>query len=76
MVCGPEIDVDGIEDTEKREAPGNTVNDCLLAVGSELIDNGAEKEDVNEGPRKNQLNCCGNLRSTDQMRNAQGAGVM
>lgn len=41
VVCGPEVDVDGVEDAEEREAPGNAVDDGLLAAGEELVDDGA-----------------------------------
>ena len=44
------MDIDGIEDSEEREAPGNTVNDDTLALREELIDNCAEEEQMNERP--------------------------
>jgi hypothetical protein len=50
MICGPEIDVDGIEDAKKREPPGNAIDDGLLAVWEELVDDGAEEEGVDERP--------------------------
>lgn len=41
MVCGPEVDVNGTQDTEKGKAPGDAVNNDLLAGGKELVDNRA-----------------------------------
>jgi hypothetical protein len=46
----PEVDVDGIQDSEQRESPRDTVDDDALAMGEELIDDGAEEENVNDGP--------------------------
>jgi hypothetical protein len=47
---GPNIDVDGIEEAEGGEAPADTVDDDSLAVGGKLVDDGAEKEEVDERP--------------------------
>lgn len=49
-MCGPEVDVDGVKDAEEREAPGDAVNDDLLAVGEELIDNRPQEENVYHRP--------------------------
>jgi len=49
-VVGPQVDVDGIQDTEERETPRDTVNDDLLSTREELVDDGAEKENVNYSP--------------------------
>lgn len=46
----PNVDVDRVEDSEEGEAPANTVDNDRLAVGGELIKDGAEEEEVNEGP--------------------------
>ena len=44
--------VDRIEDGEEGEAPGDAVDDDALAGGEELVDDGAEEEEVDEGPDK------------------------
>ena len=41
-VVGPKIDVDGVEATKKRQAPGDSVNDDSFSVGEELVDNGTK----------------------------------
>jgi hypothetical protein len=41
VVGGPEVDIDGVEDAEEREAPGDAVDDGLLAVGEELVNDGS-----------------------------------
>lgn len=48
----PEVDVDGIENTEERESPGNSVDDNSFSIGEELVDDGAEEEKVNNGPNQ------------------------
>lgn len=37
----PEIDIDGVEETEKRETPGDAIDDDFLSIGEELVDDGA-----------------------------------
>jgi len=48
----PEIDVDGVEDGEEGETPRNGVYDNHLSGREELIDDSAEKEDMDERPDK------------------------
>ena len=44
-------DEDCVEDGEEREPPGDSVDDDGLDVdGGELVDDGAEKEEVDERP--------------------------
>jgi len=50
MICGPEVDVDGIENAEKRKPPRNAIDDGLFACWEELVDDGAEEENVDERP--------------------------
>jgi len=51
MMVGPDCDEYSVEDGEEREPPGDPVdNDGLGVDGGELVDNGAEKEEVNDGP--------------------------
>jgi hypothetical protein len=47
---GPNIDVNGVEEAEGGEAPADTVDDDSLAVGGKLVDDGTEKEEVDERP--------------------------
>lgn len=51
----PHVDVDGVQDGEEGEAPGDAVNDDLLAAVEELVNHGSEEEQVDEGPRTNEL---------------------
>ena len=44
VVSGPDVHVDGVEDSEEGKAPADAVNYDLLAAIEELVDNGAEKE--------------------------------
>ena len=77
MVGSPETDVDGVEDAEEWEPPGDAVNDDTLASGEELVDNGPKKQDMDDGPTRYErtINCNKTVKSY-QMRNAHGAGVI
>jgi len=46
----PEIDVDGIQQDEERQAPVDGINDNLFAIVEELVDNGAEEQEMNNRP--------------------------
>jgi len=61
IVGCPQIDVDGIEDAEQRESPGDTVNDSTFAFGEELVDDGAEEKDVNQSPDEERPWCGGDV---------------
>ena len=50
VVPGPNVDVDGVEDGEEREPPADAVDDDLLSALKELVDDGAEEKEVDEGP--------------------------
>lgn len=54
MLPAPDIDVDGVEDAKEREAPGDSVNDHALAGREELVDDCAEKQQMNERPVETQ----------------------
>lgn len=43
MMAGPEIDVDGVQNGQERETPGDAVNDDALACGEELVDDGSKQ---------------------------------
>jgi len=43
MVGSPEIYVNGVEDAEEREPPGNTIDDDTLASREELVDDRSQK---------------------------------
>lgn len=58
IVTSPEIDVEGVEDTKEREPPGDTVNDNKLASGAELVDDGPKKQEMDDGPRRNEGVSC------------------
>ena len=50
VVPGPYVDVDSVEDGKEREPPADAINDDLLSALEELIDDGAEEKEVDEGP--------------------------
>jgi len=51
VVVGPNGDEDGVEDGEEREPPGDSVDHNRLCVsGGELVDDGAEEEEMDDGP--------------------------
>lgn len=51
VVVGPDGNEDCVEDGEERESPGDSVNHDGLGVGgSELVDDGAKKEEVDDRP--------------------------
>ena len=50
-MVGPNGDEDGVEDGEERESPGDSVDHDRLRVSrGELVDDGAEEEEVDDGP--------------------------
>jgi len=52
MMASPQVYVNSIEDTEQGETPGNVVNDDSLSKREELEDDGAQEQEVNEGPKE------------------------
>jgi hypothetical protein len=44
------MNVDRVENEKKRESPADTVDDGLLADGVELVDDIAEKKEMDNGP--------------------------
>lgn len=49
VAVGPQVDVDGAEESEEGEPPGDAVDDDRLAVVSEPVDDRAEQQQMNEG---------------------------
>jgi len=50
MLMSPEIDVDGVENSQEREAPGDAIDDDLFSGGEELVDDCGEEEKVDKRP--------------------------
>jgi hypothetical protein len=49
IVAGsPKSHIGGIENSQKCEAPVNSINDNLLSFRGKLIDDGTQKEEVNQ----------------------------
>ena len=46
----PESDVGGVQKAEKSETPMDTIDDNNFSSGAELIDDGSQKEKMNERP--------------------------
>ena len=42
VLRSPEVHIYGVEQRQKREAPGDPVNDNLLSVRGKLVDDGAQ----------------------------------
>ena len=43
MVGDPEVDVNGVKDTEEGEPPRDALNDSVVTILSELVDDGSEE---------------------------------
>jgi hypothetical protein len=39
--------IDGVQNAQQRETPGNAINDDLFTRGEELIDDGAQEQEMN-----------------------------
>lgn len=50
MVRSPQVDIDGIQDGEKREAPRNAIDDDRLSGREELVNDGEKEEKVDKRP--------------------------
>jgi hypothetical protein len=50
VMVDPQADIDGVQNTKERETPGNSVDDDGFALWPELIDDGAEEKQMDEGP--------------------------
>jgi uncharacterized protein YegJ (DUF2314 family) len=50
VMASPKIDVNGIEDGQKGEAPRNAIDDDMFACGVKLVDDSSEQEEVNQRP--------------------------
>lgn len=50
VMPSPNIHVNGVQDCEEGEPPADSIDNDLLAALKELIYDGTEEEEVNEGP--------------------------
>ena len=50
VVPGPDVDIDCVQHAKEGETPADAVNDDLLATLEELVDDGSEQEEMDEGP--------------------------
>jgi len=48
LAGSPKPHVDGIEDSQKCEAPVDSIDDNLLSFRGKLVDNGTQKEEVDQ----------------------------
>jgi hypothetical protein len=55
MAVGPGVNVDGVEYGEEWEAPRDAVDDDTLAIREELVDDGAEHQEMDERPARRSL---------------------
>jgi len=66
VVVGPNGDEDGVEDGEEREPPAYPVDhDGLRVSGGELVDDGAQEEEVDDGPSEEGPSGRGEVRLLD-----------
>lgn len=80
MVVGPDADEHGVQDCEERESPRDPVNyDGLCMGGGELIDDGAEEEEVDDRPSEERPDGWGEVRlldvAVDRVRGSYGVYV-
>jgi hypothetical protein len=50
VLGSPKINVDGIENGQEREPPGDTIDDNALSLGEELVDDSTEEEEMYKRP--------------------------
>jgi len=48
MAGSPKFHIGGIENSQKSETPVNSINDNLLSFRGKLIDDGTQKEEVDQ----------------------------
>lgn len=56
---GPEIYVDGVNDAEEREVPGNAIDDDAFALGSKLVNDSSQEKRMDDSPDKERPRCGG-----------------
>jgi hypothetical protein len=47
VIRSPEVDINGIENTQERKTPRNPIDNDLFAVRGKLVDDGTQEEKVN-----------------------------
>jgi len=52
VMVTPQVDIDGIQDSEERETPRNMVDDDMLPIGEKLVDDGSQQKEVDQGPNE------------------------
>ena len=48
VLASPDVDVDTVEHSEEGETPANAIDDDFLATVVELVDDGAEQQEVDQ----------------------------
>ena len=75
LVAGPKGDEDGVENGEEREPPGDSVDHDRLRVNrGELVDDGAEEKEVDDGPGEESPVGRGEVRLLDVAVDGLGGG--
>ncbi|CAG8672670.1 1369_t:CDS:2, partial [Acaulospora colombiana] len=74
VVVSPNVDIDGVEDCQEREAPSNAVNGDLLARVGELVDDITEQQKVDERPDDKGPACRGEIRLLCRLVHVAGSG--
>lgn len=79
VLVSPQVDVDGVQNTKEREAPRDTIDNGLLASWEELVDDSTwpKKMSVSMALEKGKgTEPRRRMWMMDQIKKAQGAGVM
>lgn len=79
VLGGPDVHVYCIQDSEERQAPSNAINDHFLAAVEELVDDGTQEQEVDEGPETGVVSNGGRTdhrSDAHHMKKAHGAGVI
>jgi hypothetical protein len=50
MIRSPKVDINGIENTQERKTPSNTIDNDPFAFRSKLVDDGAQEEQMDQRP--------------------------
>jgi hypothetical protein len=48
VAFSPNFHIGGIENSQKRKMPGDSINNDFLSFREELVDDGAQEEEVNQ----------------------------
>lgn len=50
VAFSPDFDIGGVEKSQKRETPVDSINDNFLSFRGKLVDDGTQEEEVDQRP--------------------------